>query len=764
MPGRNLLIALVMALAGVLAIPQIAAAQTAEAPTAVALPDPLTTDAIDALVSRLSDEQVRQLLLQQLEMAAKSSDAPGAVAPAPQDIMTVLTETLDRSVARFVFNATHLPMAVAAEAEVVAGYIGDLGTGGLTTFLAVFALAIALGIAAEILLYRFVIKGKIPPQTESASLDLFDMLPVIGRRLLREMAGTIVFFIVVTLVLRFAMPAPDAPIAHTVVRWLIFLPRITLAVLRFIFAPHRADLRIVRCDDWTARYLFRNFFGITLTVGIALFLLALNDHRGAPQSADRIGFWFNLLVFVWLGVTFVRARDGLRSIMRGRFTEQSRFEAHAIRIYPWFGLAAIICTWMLAQIIASMGQTQLLEDGRHLISLAVLLIAPLLDTVIRALVLHFVPPMRGEGRVAQRAYNSNIRAYTRMGRVLVFGAVLLVTAKLWDVTLMNMASAGVGEQFAIHLVQALMIGVVGYLFWEVTRLLINRRLADEMSSNASGPPPAESDVPHIGAPPSSRLGTVLPPISWALQAVIITLTVLTALGNLGIDVTPLLAGAGIAGIAIGFGAQKLVSDIMSGLFFLIDDAFRLNEYIDVGGTVGTVERISLRSIQLRDAKGPVLIIPYSNIKTVTNFGRDWGIMKLKFTVPFDTDLEKVRKIFKKIGAEMMADPVLAPGFIEPFKSQGVGEFNEYGIVVRGKFMHKPGAQFGIRKQIFKRVQEEFAANDIQFARREVRVSISDGEGGEHHLSEEQAHQIGAAAAETVAADERAKAAAAASKT
>ncbi len=201
-----------------------------------------------------------------------------------------------------------------------------------------------------------------------------------------------------------------------------------------------------------------------------------------------------------------------------------------------------------------------------------------------------------------------------------------------------------------------------------------------------------------------------------------SLTVLTALGNLGINVTPLLAGAGVAGLAIGFGAQKLVSDIMSGLFFLIDDAFRLNEYIDTGGVQGTVEKISLRSIQLRDSKGPVLIIPYSDIDKVTNFGRDWGIMKLRFTVPFGTDTEKVRKIFKKIGQEMMENPELAPGFIEPFKGQGVAEFTDYGIVVRGKFMHKPGAQFGIRKQIFKRVQEEFAAE-----RHRVRPARGEGQ-------------------------------------
>jgi small-conductance mechanosensitive channel len=156
----------------------------------------------------------------------------------------------------------------------------------------------------------------------------------------------------------------------------------------------------------------------------------------------------------------------------------------------------------------------------------------------------------------------------------------------------------------------------------------------------------------------------------------------------------------------------------------------------------------------------VLIVPYSGIDKVTNFGRDWGIMKLRFTVPFGTDTEKGRKIFKKIGQEMMDNPELAPGFIEPFKGQGVAEFTDYGIVVRGKFMHKPGAQFGIRKQIFKRVQEEFAANGIEFARREVKVSVSGADG---HLTDTQLQQVSAAAAETVAQQDR-DAAAAAAKT
>ena len=112
--------------------------------------------------------------------------------------------------------------------------------------------------------------------------------------------------------------------------------------------------------------------------------------------------------------------------------------------------------------------------------------------------------------------------------------------------------------------------------------------------------------------------------------------------------------------AIGFGAQTLVKDIISGVFFLADDAFRVGEYIDVGDVMGTVEHISIRSLRLRHHRGPVHTIPFGEIQHLTNFSRDWAIMKIEFRLPFDADLEKVRKIIKKVGQTLMADPVHGP--------------------------------------------------------------------------------------------------------
>jgi len=233
-----------------------------------------------------------------------------------------------------------------------------------------------------------------------------------------------------------------------------------------------------------------------------------------------------------------------------------------------------------------------------------------------------------------------------------------------------------------------------------------------------------------------------------LKAAIAVIFGLIALGTFGIDTTPLLAGAGIVGLAIGFGAQKLVADVVSGAFFLIDDAFRAGEYVEVEGTLGTVEKISIRSVQLRHHKGAIHTIPYGEIPKLTNYSRDWVIMKLKFTVPFETDPRKVKKIFKQIGADMMEIPEYAADLLQPFKSQGVFDFDDVGMIIRGKFMAKPGRQFVLRKEIFDRVKRALEENGIPFARREVRVAIP---GLDHNteVTDEQRSAISAAATQAV---------------
>jgi small-conductance mechanosensitive channel len=263
-------------------------------------------------------------------------------------------------------------------------------------------------------------------------------------------------------------------------------------------------------------------------------------------------------------------------------------------------------------------------------------------------------------------------------------------------------------------------------------------------------------VIHVkGMRPGSASALLMRVGSWIVISFVLVGLGIAAAQSFGFPAYSIVTGLGVGGIAIGFGAQSLVRDILSGVFFLLDDAFREGDYIVVGEAQGTVEKISIRSMQLRHHRGAVHTIPYGEILQLTNYSRDWVILKLKFTVPFDTDPNQIKKIFKKIGAEMMEDPLYKDDFLEPFKSQGVFDFDDVGIVVRGKFMAKPGTQFTIRKEIYNRVKAEFDAAGIDFARREVRIALP-GEARGEELSGEARVTAAAAAASALQASESLK--------
>jgi small-conductance mechanosensitive channel len=199
-----------------------------------------------------------------------------------------------------------------------------------------------------------------------------------------------------------------------------------------------------------------------------------------------------------------------------------------------------------------------------------------------------------------------------------------------------------------------------------------------------------------------------------------------ALSALGVQVGPLLAGAGVVGIAVGFGAQTLVKDIISGMFYLLDDAFRVGEYIQSGTYKGTVESFSIRSIKLRHHRGPLYTVPFGVLGAVQNLSRDWVIDKLNIGVTYDTDLDLVKRIVKQISKEIAADPELAPYIIDPLKSQGVYEFGPYAIQIRLKITTRPGEQFVIRRSVYSKIKKAFDANGIKFAFPTVQVSGGEG--------------------------------------
>lgn len=701
-----------------LATAQAAVAATAGASTAadpLALPDPLTPEAVNAMVARLSDDQVRALLLQRLDAVAAEAAAAGAEP-------VTLIDRAGRLWAAFSSQLTDaiskLPILFSREGDAIASFVASYGgLGGVMVLFGLIALVLGAGLLAELVFKRATASWH-EIKDGSAGKDLAGAVRFLFRRFCGEIAGLIIFFIVVRSLGRIILSPEQILFAAPVLTYLIWMPRVGGAVSRFILAPQRADLRLVNTSDRWAQYLHRNAIGLVLLAGATMFIVTFNNSNGVTPGETRIAYWLDSAVYVYIMLIAWTARDGLSQMMRGTDPDNTRFDETVAQYYPYFAIATAAAMWLVVGTLLGLGKAAPLMQGAHYTTLFWLLMAPALDTAIRGLVRHLVPPMSGEGRIAEDAYRSTKRSYIRIGRVAVAALVLVILSKAWDTDFLAMASGG--EGFGARLISFLMTLAVGYVVYEGVSLWINRRLAKEQTEGEGQEEEAGGEGGGAGG---SRLATVLPLLLVTAQSAIAIVFGLLAVGTLGIDITPLLAGAGILGLAIGFGAQKLVSDIVGGIFFLVDDAFRTGEYVDVGGTTGVVEKISIRSMQLRHHRGPVHTIPYGEIQKLTNFSRDWVIMKLKFTVPFDTDPNKVKKLFKKIGAEMLEHPELGGDFLQPFKSQGVFDFDDVGMIIRGKFMAKPGKQFTLRKEIFNRVKASFAENGIEFARREVRVAI-----------------------------------------
>jgi moderate conductance mechanosensitive channel len=287
----------------------------------------------------------------------------------------------------------------------------------------------------------------------------------------------------------------------------------------------------------------------------------------------------------------------------------------------------------------------------------------------------------------------------------VFG--VLVLARIWDIELRDFAPAGLASRIGEAAFQIIVTLILASALWGIIKTAISRHAPEEAID-----PHALVEGEGTGSG-LSRLQTLLPLVRKFLFITLVTIVGMIIVSSLGIDIGPLLAGAGVVGITIAFGAQALVRDIVSGIFFLIDDAFRVGEYIDVGSAKGMVERISVRSLRLRHHLGQINTIPFGEIKHVTNYSRDWVIMKLELRVPLDTDLEKVHRLVKSVGQQMLKEPELADSLLQSLKSQGVHRMEPSAYVIRVKFMARPGEQFILRREVFRRLHETFREHGIR---------------------------------------------------
>ena len=448
---------------------------SAPADTTVTLPDPLTEEAANALISRLSDNEVRALLLDQLNAQTVEVDESAGLTEFFYHATTGAASQVGLSI-------KSLPIFFEKQPQAFATFYGKIGFDGLLKLLGYMIIMFGGAIIAELIFRRLIMKWQIQPPADFNNITLRETIVFLTQRLAREILAVVVFILVAMNIGMAIMPPFLGSVVGLIGPYLIAFPRLMLAIGRFLFAPNNHYFRLLNVDDRTAKAAVFHNFGIAFLIGFSFVLLQFNGFNGLPRGETRIGFWLNLAVHVYLAVIVWKYRGEMSAMMRGFDPDVTPAEDRMARAFPYFAICVSLGIWWITQIIVSYGNFALLDGAPHYKTMALLWFAPAMDTLIRGLVRHLTPGMTGEGPVAERAYRSAKRSYIRIGRVVVFGIVIMMIASFWGMSPNNIASAGVGPQLAAKLMEFLVIIAIGYLIYEMVSLYINRKLAAELTA------------------------------------------------------------------------------------------------------------------------------------------------------------------------------------------------------------------------------------------------------------------------------------------
>lgn len=225
---------------------------------------------------------------------------------------------------------------------------------------------------------------------------------------------------------------------------------------------------------------------------------------------------------------------------------------------------------------------------------------------------------------------------------------------------------------------------------------------------------------------TNTLGAI---VRYSLTLAIFAVAVMTVLRELGIDIGPILATAGIVGLAVGFGAQSLVKDVISGFFILLEDQIRVGDIVDLGGKSGLVEKMNLKTTVLRDLAGNVHYVPNGTISVVTNMTKDYSRYVFNIGVAYREDVDEVMEVIKAVDEEMRQDPEFKNDILEPIEIMGLDQFAESAMVIRARTKTLPIKQWRIGREFNRRIKKKFDELNIEIPFPHVTLYMGEGKDG-----------------------------------
>ena len=533
----------------------------------------------------------------------------------------------------------------------------------------------------------------------TGALSALRRLPFLLGQLILDLVPIALFGLVGNLLLGTELGEPPLTrLAIIAIVQIYVAVRLILAVTALLVSPSSSQMRLVQVSDWAAAFLTRWIRRITIVAlsgyGVAEVGLLFGMYRTAYEALLKL---FALVVHICLVVAVLQAREPVARRIHSRHNSRGAWAITLNRISEIWHLVAIfyiVALWLVWAIELRNGYVRLIRF--FIVTAGVMIIARLFAVVVLG---GFDRLRVGPGMAARHpGMEARLNAYYPLVRsllMIVIGILTAVTlAESWGFGIIGWFQyTGLGSR---SVSAVLLIGVtmlLAVLTWEGANAGI------EMHLTKLG---QQAQLARAG-----RLRTLLPMLRTVLLVTILLVVALMSLSELGVNIAPLLAGAGVVGIAVGFGSQKLVQDLITGLFLLLENAMQVGDVVTLGGLSGTVEALSIRTIRLRALDGSIHIIPFSAVTTVTNQTRDYGYAVLDISVGLNEEPGRIIEVLKTIAAEMRADAKWQSILLDSLDIMGIEKFVDTAWVLRARIKTQPSSRWAVGRELNRRIKDRF---------------------------------------------------------
>lgn len=477
---------------------------------------------------------------------------------------------------------------------------------------------------------------------------------------------------------------------------------------RLLLAPESAALRLLPVHDHVARTLLGWARRFVITAVVGYFVIAAAQLLGLPRRGGEVLLIGLGLALAGLAVAFVLSYRRRVTASLDRRAERASQRYGTAQMLE--GLAAVWHVLAIAYVIGFFviaafdirGGLAFMLRGTAASLLIVAGVWLVLLVVSRGLGSMTDPHRAGtaesvEFRLRLSRYLPILTSAIRLAVVAVAAFLLL---EAWGVGAFNWLQHPLGKR-ALGATASISL-VIGFavVVWEAASAAIERYLSRQDRNGSA-------------AQRNARMRTLLPLLRKALFVFLSLMVTLITLSELGVNIAPLLAGAGVVGLAIGFGAQKLVQDVITGIFMLVEDALAVGDVVNVAGVGGLVEDLSIRSIRLRDLAGTVHTVPFSAVTTVSNMTKGFSYYVFNIGVDYREDTDRVSEVCKEIVDEMRADTKFGPDILEPLEVFGIDKFDESAVIIQARVKTKPIKQWTVAREFNRRMKKRFAELGIE---------------------------------------------------